>query len=198
MNVYQDHQQPPGRYHLWTYSETTPANRYYDFRLNPKLIREILEDFRPWEKFEAVQSFYKLLTWLNGPDSNLETNDCGLRPPEANNQPQFPWSLVVHARLTVFSRELVFNTVPKNIALFRKKIEEHLRDKVPQFPACIAIGTWATLFTEIGQEGEIVTLEFWSWGNKELEAMSNLNLAFQALTTCLLTVSEMVGTVSRS
>ena len=53
------------------------------------------------------------------------------------------------------------------------------------FPGCIAIETWQTLFTDIGQAGQIVTLQFWSWGNQEAEAMSNLNLLFQAFDRVL-------------
>jgi hypothetical protein len=72
---------PPGRHHPWTPVENNPEAKYYDFKTHPEQIPLVLEDFKPWAHYPAIPRFYELLRWLNGRESILESNDCGLRPP---------------------------------------------------------------------------------------------------------------------
>jgi hypothetical protein len=94
----------------WTVSERDPGARYYNFRERPELIREVLEDFKPWEHYEGVRRFYELLEWLNGEESKLETSDCRFTGPIRNTQrDQFPWELACGGRLIFFFRQLTRN-----------------------------------------------------------------------------------------
>ena len=54
-------------------------------KAHPDQIPLVLPDFKPWSHYPAIQTFYALLTWLNGPDSIFESNDCGLRAPRRDN-----------------------------------------------------------------------------------------------------------------
>jgi hypothetical protein len=72
------------RSHPWQAAAYDCACRCYDFKTHPELIPKVLEDFVPWAKYPAVQDFYSYVAWLNGPDSELESNACafaGVTPP---------------------------------------------------------------------------------------------------------------------
>ena len=78
MNVY-EHNDPDSlipRSHPWIDGESDPTHRYYDFRTSPELIRSSLEDMQEWSTYPATETFYRLLEWLNGPESVFESNDC--------------------------------------------------------------------------------------------------------------------------
>ncbi|NOS82266.1 MAG: hypothetical protein HOP32_11870, partial [Nitrospira sp.] len=77
MKVY-EHSDPDSlklRSHPWIDAESDPTNRYYDFKIHPELIRLSLEDMQKWSAYPATETFYRLLEWLNGPDSIFESND---------------------------------------------------------------------------------------------------------------------------
>ncbi len=86
MQVY-EHNDPDSlrpRTHPWTDGESDPAHKYYDFRARPELIRSSIEDLQEWEAYPATETFYRLLEWLNGPESALESNDCAFSGATAN------------------------------------------------------------------------------------------------------------------
>src|SRR6202035_3791230 len=110
---YDDRPIPPPRRHPWTIVEDQPELQYRNFREHPEKISESLEDFKPWEKYPAVAKFYELLTWLNGPDSVFETNDCALGEPAVDRATPplvrhvFESDPVsIHGRLTLLFRTL--------------------------------------------------------------------------------------------
>lgn len=70
----------------WDQSDYVEGGRYYDFRKEPVIISEVLEDFAPLAGYESVQQFYDLLRWMNSPESPYETNDSRLRPSKKNHQ----------------------------------------------------------------------------------------------------------------
>src|SRR5512141_2167738 len=107
-----DPQAGPARSHPWAGSSVDPGSRYFDLKKNPELIRTALEDFRPWSAWPAVETFYRLLEWLNGPDSILESNDCAFAGPCANETAQFPKALEATGRLMILWRELPLNLAP--------------------------------------------------------------------------------------
>jgi hypothetical protein len=37
-----------GRQHPWLHSTINPDWKYYDFKKNPEMVSEVLEDFKPW------------------------------------------------------------------------------------------------------------------------------------------------------
>jgi len=184
LKYYFDNEQPPPRHHPWRGSEVSSAFEYYDFKKSPEPIGQVLEDFRPWERYEAVPTYYDLLRWLNGQDSALETNESGLLPPQVNTQAEFPWQLKIHGRMTVFARSLAFNTDPNNIQWMASVIAGNL-ENAPNFPGRVAIGNMVTFFTEIQRQGHVVTMRYWAWGNTEEETFGNVNRLFLVLSDCL-------------
>jgi hypothetical protein len=60
----------------WITADYDPRVRFYDFRSHPELIDFSLEDFMPWDRYPGIRDFYSYLRWLNGPESELESEDC--------------------------------------------------------------------------------------------------------------------------
>jgi hypothetical protein len=97
----------------WETSVCDPRGRHYNFREQPELIREVLEDFKPYDKSVSIQKFYEMLEWINGPTSNFESSDCRLTGPAPNEQKEkFPWDVHAGGRLMVFFRDLKLNVTP--------------------------------------------------------------------------------------
>ena len=197
MFVDYDTEKPPGREHPWTVAIANPEEKYVDFKAHPDQIPLALPDFKPWSQYQAIQTFYALLAWLNGPDSIFESNDCGLRPPRRDHEmPQIVRNafkadpVVMHARLTVIFRDLAWNASVPTVNGLIKSIHDGLRDNVPNIPAVVKIGEWIHFFTAINKEGRAVTLRCWAWGDDEAMAMAQLNTAFSALHGCLRWISD--------
>lgn len=86
------------------------AGFYTNFILNPELITEVLEDFKPHEEKKAIQTFYSFLRWINGSESAFETNDCALRENViANTDSLFKFSHKIDGRVEFFLREHQYN-----------------------------------------------------------------------------------------
>lgn len=111
MRVYFDQIQPYGvRLQPWVDADYVEGSNYYDFRKEPALITEVLEDFVPLAGYESVQRFYDLLRWMNGPESPYETSDSRLRPPCENQQRDLAdKALVRDGMLMFFFRNLTIN-----------------------------------------------------------------------------------------
>src|SRR4051812_14897353 len=103
---------PELRSHPWLGSETDPAAHYYDFTIYPQLIRSSLEDFLPWVRYGAIDTFYALLERLNHARSVLATNDCEFTGPHDNDQPEIPKAFGCSGRLMLLFRALEQNTMP--------------------------------------------------------------------------------------
>jgi hypothetical protein len=52
-------------------------------------------------------------------------------------------------------------------------------------------GLWPHLFTAIGKLGNVIELKFWAWGEREDQAMQNLDGVFWALDGCLKAISPL-------
>ncbi|HUZ32640.1 MAG TPA: hypothetical protein VMV19_11165 [Xanthobacteraceae bacterium] len=176
------------RHHPWTVVEHQPDARYWDFRKHPELIPLVLEDFKPWQHYPAIKAFYTLLTWLNGPDSHFETNDCGLIPPKVDVKTPPPVRVVfktdpigIHGRVTVLFRNLALNAAKQNVDWLKKNAHDLLKHQVENFPAVIFFGEWPHLFVENDKQGNAVVVKFWAWGEDETSAMANLGGAFSVL-----------------
>lgn len=111
MRAYFDKTQQYGiRLQPWDEADYAEGGRYYDFRRDPALITEVLEDFAPLSSYESVQEFYGLLGWMNGPESPYETSDSRLRPPRENRQRDLAdKALVRDGMLMFFFRDLPLN-----------------------------------------------------------------------------------------
>jgi hypothetical protein len=203
MFVVYDTEKPPGRHHPWTVAVKNPEEQYVDFRAHPDQIPLVLPDFKPWSHYSAIQTFYALLTWLNGPDSIFESNDCALGTPRRDNDtPEIVRRafeadpIVIYGRLTIIFRDLSRNASVPAVEELKRSIHDGLRDNVRNIPAVVKIGDWDHLFTAINQEGRAITLLYWAWGDDEAMAMAHLNTTFDAIYARLRWISN--GTKSRA
>jgi len=165
------------------------SHRYYDFRAKPELIPVVLEDFRPWDAYDAVRSFYDLLAWINGEGSPFESNDCALAGPEANVDGGFRKRLQCCGRLGVLFRDLGLNTSERAMSRWVEGIHTGLRALDPDF-AWGAVGTTRLRVEyrdrpEGRAEGAQLLLSFWAWGDDEVEVFENLARVISALREAL-------------
>jgi hypothetical protein len=197
--VYSD-EIPPARHHPWTPPDNNPEARYYDFKAQPELIPVVLEDFKPWVHYPAIPRFYELFAWLNGSESILESNDCGLRPPRRDHaapdivrQVFDSDPIMIHGRLTILFRDLTGNTSVPTVAGLKKSVHDGMRDCTDNFPSCVKVGEWVHLFTAINEEGHAVFLTFWAWGADEAMMMENLLCTVQLIHGCLKWISAFTA-----
>jgi hypothetical protein len=205
MYVQYDDERAPERNHPWTVVIGDPEARYWNFREDPELISTVLEDFTPWARYPAIQQFYTLLRWLNGPESAFETNDCGMIPPrlDAETPPMVRQvfdtdPLVIHGRISILYRHLPFNTSKESVDWLKKSIHNCLRDQVRAFPSVLFVGELAHWFTEIDKPGHTVVVKFWAWGENEAHAMENLGGTCSLLLELFKHLSEQVNAGSKN
>ena len=110
MYVYQDQREGFKKARVHPFTSTRPGEAgFVDFKQHPERIADALEDFVALRHEPAIQTFYCFLTWLNGPDSLLESCDCALRGPEQHNFKYSQHTLCVHGRLMLMHRDLSAN-----------------------------------------------------------------------------------------
>jgi len=204
MQVY-EHNDPDSlrtRTHPWTDSESNPAHKYYDFRTKPELIRSSIEDLREWGAYPATETFYRLLEWLNGPESALESNDCAFSGATANTNSALSKRLQCSGRLMILYRDLALNTSPKQMRWLTNATAHAVRgiDSAFEWGAVGATITSVRFSTLPGpperQRGQQLMLSFWAWGEDEPEVMTNLDRTFRNLTAALQTVSREIRRTS--
>jgi len=168
------------RSHPWTDSATCADFRYVDLRAEPSRIRTSLEDFVPWGHYAAIDDFYTLVEWLNGPVSTLESNDCAFTGPHANEVASLPKTLQCSGRVMVLFSALAKNLVRPKLESLKDALHHRLAALDPAF-AWGMIGTtllpvrYVTLpGPEDAQLGHQLMISFWAWGSSEKELMSNL------------------------
>ena len=177
------------RSHPWSTSTGDLSYRYYDFKAKPELIPVALEDLRPWDAHAAVQSIYRLLGWINGPDSPFESNDCAFDGPEDNVDRGFPKRLQCCGRLGVLFRDLSRNTNEREMSRWIEGVHAGLRALEPGF-AWGAVGTTRLRvdyrdLPEGNSEGSQLLLSFWAWGDDAAEVFENLARVIAALREAL-------------
>lgn len=199
-----DHSDPrpgPVRAHPWTGARVDPSGRYFDFKKEPGLIRTSLEDLRPWAAWPAIDTFYRLLEWLNGADSILESNDCALTGPSANETPQFAKKLEATGRLMILWRGLSLNLSNQRTEWLKAALHRHLNRADAEFEwGAVGITAFGTRYLalplpEEQQVGFQLMLSFWSWGDSEEEVMTNLDRTFRNIWKAL---REVVREVKES
>ena len=175
----------PARAHPWSVSESDPQSRYYDFASHPRLIRQSLEDFQPWASWPAVETFYRLVEWINGNTSSLESSDCSFSGPSANSSDGSAKALETTGRLIVLWRDLPANLSPERIASFNDAVHSHF-DRIDPTFEWGAIGTTVLRSRYVSlalppeqQLGFQLILSFWSWGDTESEVMDHLDRVFR-------------------
>ncbi|MBI6576846.1 MULTISPECIES: hypothetical protein [Pseudomonas syringae group] len=181
-------QETAGRSQPWdktTYTEN--AGAYYSFCEKPELIREVLEDFKPFESQKAVQTFYELLEWLNRKEGALETNDCFFRPPAENPDDQFRFSTKTHGRLEFFIRKLDMNLSGDAVHWLYRMLSLHLQVERPDFHSAIFdIAGAETEYLELPggrneRTGLRLCIYFNAYGDGDANAWDNLDIAIHGL-----------------
>jgi hypothetical protein len=187
---------PELRSHPWLESSTDLAAHYYDFTASPQLIRRALEDFLPWGRYRAIETFYALLERLNHARSAFETNDCEFTGPQRNDQPEIPKAFGCSGRLMLFFRALEQNTVEASISSLKYCLHSNLAELDQDFvwglvgttlvPTC-----YLALPESNGQQlGQQLMISFWAWGDTEADTMLNLGRLFSNLSRALRTVAS--------
>jgi hypothetical protein len=171
-----------GRTHPWTTSMHDVNCRYYDFKRNPELITTVLEGFVPWAGYCAIQIFYDMLRWINGPASELESNDCAFSGIEQNITPRFAEKKQVSGRLMLFYRMHHRNCSHNSVQRLMDFFESHLKEVATDLKlGVVGLAKAPTLFTAINRLGQSLVLHFWGWGNTDDEVMENLSRVFAAM-----------------
>lgn len=186
------------RSHPWIDAESDPACRYYDFKIQPDLIRSSLEDVQQWTSYPAIETFYRLLEWLNGPASIFESNDSAFNGAvaTAGTPPSNP--LQCSGRLMILYRNLALNTSPEQMRWLAGTTARALSEADPMFEGgAVAVTIVTTRFTALPgplerQSGQQLMLSFWAWGETEPEVMRHLDRTFQNLTGALQRVSAEI------
>ena len=204
MQVY-EHNDPDSlrpRAHPWTDGESNPAHKYYDFRARPELIRSSIEDLQEWGTYPATETFYRLLEWLNGPESVLESNDCAFNGASINTSSECSKHLQCSGRLMILYRDLASNTSPEQMSWLTNATAHAVREIDPAFEwGAIGATITSVRFSTLPgpperQQGQQLMLSFWAWGEDEPEAMTNLDRTFRNLTAALQEVSHEVRRTS--
>ena len=179
------------RAHPWSDAVANPDFRYYDLKESPALIRTVLEDFLPWGGFPAVDQFYELLEWLNGPASIIESNDCAFTPPRPSTNPQFRKSLECSGRVMVLFRELARNVAPHGLRALANAFHNALAPADPSFE----FGVVGTTLSPVryrtlpgparAQLGSQLMISFWAFGDNEGETMAHLSRLMTNLSRAL-------------
>jgi hypothetical protein len=185
------------RSHPWSETEGAGGSRYYDLTASPERIRSSLEDFRPWEKFPAIEIFYKLLERLNHSSSPLESNDCAFEPPHRSENRAVAKALECSGRVMVLFRALTRNTSGGDIDWLKNELHGALGPLDPNFQSGL-VGTTIVPVRYLGlpaagnqQLGTQLMISFWAWGNSEDEIMQNLGRLLKSLGQALRKVSTL-------
>jgi hypothetical protein len=182
MHVYDEKDLEGMRMHPWSTSEGDPRCRYYDFRTRPELIPTVLEDFLPWAHYAAVKDFYDYLAWLNGNDSELESNDCAFGGIRRNGSLHMnSKKSQADGRLMVFFRSLRMNCNKQNESYLKECFRFYLERSQPINFAAIGLSRLPTKFKAVNMIGSCLVFSFFAWGDTELETMATLQQLFSCL-----------------
>ncbi len=179
------------RAHPWTDSVASAAFRYHDLRASPALVRTALEDFVPWAGYDAVETFYTLLEWLNGDASPFESNDCAFVAPHACASGKA--GLECSGRVMVLFRELALNASAGDVEWLEQALHRELAGLEVALTDGL-VGTTRIPVTLLAlpageQRGEQLMLSFWAWGATEAEVMAHLARVMTALFAALRAVA---------
>lgn len=168
------------RSHPWDGAVDDPAARYVDLVAEPALIRTALEDFVPWQHHPAIEQFYALVEWINGPTSGLMSNDCAFTGPQADHGAAVAKRLGCTGRVMVLFRDLARNLDDAALEELTERVHRRLAARDQSF-VWGAVGTTriAVHFRTLpgpaeAQRGAQLMLSFWAWGSTEDETLLHL------------------------
>lgn len=177
------------RAHPWTQTDANPEHRYVDFRAHPELIRPSLEDLLPWTTYPATESFYKLVEWVNGPDSPFESNDLAFEGVSQNQGPHSTLNMQAGGRLMILFRDLEANTSPQRVGALAQDVAMALShiDTGSQH-GIVGISIVEIELLELDLRGRQLLLSFFAWGDDTASTMANFDQLLQAVHGALRTV----------
>jgi hypothetical protein len=198
MRTYRHEQQSgPSRPHPYKGSDYDSNVDYYDFKKHPELIRGKLEDFKPHDVHEAIQTFYSLVEWLNAESRVLESNDCAFEAPRPSNSPNASSKkLQASGRLMIFYRGLRYNVSDQSITWLRDATEFYIKQVDPTFEdGVIATSLQGSIYEALRNRlGKELVLTFWAFGDTDEETYANLNRTFKGLHEALRRVANEIIT----
>jgi hypothetical protein len=184
------------RSHPWQGAAGDPDAHYYDLTAAPALIRSSLEDFRPWRKYAAIETFYGMLERINHRSSSLESNDCAFTGPEPSAQPTASKAVECSGRVTILFRALAWNTLSGSVERLKNELHGELAQLDSEFRSGV-IGTTliparylALPVADSQQLGWQLLISFWAWGSSEPDAMRNLARLLKNLSSALRKLSS--------
>jgi len=182
------------RAHPWTDAASSPAHRYRDFKASPQLVRTTLEDYTPWDGHAAIETFYRLVEWVNAPRGAFESNDCEFTGPHADPAHP-PKAQECSGRLMILFRDLQLNLSHPLVKGLEHDLHVRLSGIDPAFEWGI-VGTTIVRTRYVGLPGGAggrlgyqLMLSFWAWGDDEAETMANLYRVLENLSLALQGVS---------
>jgi hypothetical protein len=186
---------PELRSHPWQGSTSDPRAHYSDFTASPRLIRSELEDFVPWARYGAIETFYAMLERLNHGRSVFETNDCEFTGPGANQDADVRKAFGCSGRLMLLFRALEQNTIEGPLAALTYALHCQLAATDEAF-AWGLVGTTLVPTRYLAlpesnrqQLGQQLMISFWAWGDDEADTMLNVGRVFTNLSRALRKVS---------
>lgn len=215
MDVYQDQSEgfPKARLHPFVAKRTGEAG-FVDFKHHPERIAEVLEDFVALGHETAIQTFYRLLVWLNGPDSLLESCDCALRGPELHDFKYSQRLLSVHGRLMVMHRDLSANCDDRYNFLYNSLGRElsSIDEGLTRSQGIVGFASSRALYRDLipalhRKNGKIISrngdpgrgyqvlLSFKAFGDDADEAFKNLDRVFKNIEMACRCTSEKLQAI---
>ena len=185
------------RSHPWTSMTTDETSIYMDFKKNPKLIRSSLEDFKPFNKWPFVETFYLLVEWLNSTNSLLESNDCTFNAAEDNPDKQYPYAKKCSARLMILFRNIEENCHQESIDWLMQNILQSVAStKLGYRAGAICLSQSATCYLALGDQvdtggmGQQVVLTFFAYGKNERRCYESMQKVIDHAHSCLKRVNK--------
>ena len=174
------------RTHPWTESETQAGARYWNLRAHPEQIRSHLEDLVPFADQSAIEEFFQILEWLNGPSSPLESNDCAFTGVVPNSGTMVEAELEASGRLMVLFRDLRKNLQIDAVGELTQTLAMALHELDPGMTAgAVGVSIVPVRYLQLQGDGHQLMLSFWAWGNTETETWDNLHRTLSNLRTAL-------------
>ena len=187
------------RSHPWTSMEMDGSSIYMDFKKNPTLIRSSLEDFKPFDPWAFVDTFYSLIEWINSSVSLLESNDCTFNPVEDNTDEQYPYAKMCSARLMILFRDISENCQQRSIDWLVQNILQSVASTKLGFRAgAICLSQSATCYLALGDQpdtggmGKQVVLSFFAYGKNERRCYESMQQVFSHAHRCLKLVNKKI------
>jgi len=207
IHVFHDAEEGVGepRPHPWQGSIHDPNAKFVDFLKRPDLVRISLEDFLPYAAQPAIDRFFRLVEWMNGPGTIWETTESYLWPPASphTNRVFSQYPVICSARMVFFTRDHLWQC--RNADWAFRNLLDRLRNRKPTPPnACIGVFTVPTLFASLSTDGgktapecKALGARCYGFGNTDNEAFDSVGLEVDALREVVERMAEMISLALR-